>query len=516
MGTLKKNLNYIALGLILAALAAWFVWPSKKAVIAVLGLGGLLAIAAYIVLNFAAFKRGFQRKSFLYGGNSILMVVLVLAILVLVNYFLSKHHVRMDLTASKVHSLSDQSLTVLRNLKADVSLKGFFRLTNESRTAMENLLKIYAYNSGRIKYEFIDPDKNPGLVKRYAVTQDGTTILEAGDKETRVTTTSEEDVTNAIIKVTRASKKVIYFLEGHGEQTIEESGDAGYATAKGELEKLSYEVKKLSLALAANFPADCSLLVVPGPQKDLLPNELETIKGYLDKGGRVLFMIDPQTAPGLTPYLAGFGIKLDDDIIIDQPSLLGGDYLMPVMSSLEFHEITKNFRYATIYPLARSVDVIDPKPENVASSQVLGKSGDYAYLKKNFVLKSKMTVKDIEFDPQKDRRGPIPMAALATLKPEKDPAGKSLPEGRILVFGDADFVANRLINYQGNGNLFLNAVNWLTEESDLISIQPKTQSPRTIQLTPVQMSLINLIVLYVLPLAVLLFGLSVWLRRRSL
>ncbi len=218
MDKLKKNLNLVAAGLIVAALAVATVWPYRNTVILILGALGLAALAAHVVLNRDALKRSFTRKSFLYSGNLLLIVVLVLAILVLANYFVSKHDYRKDFTAGKLHSLSDQSVTVLEGLKADVAFKGFFREGNYGRTAMDNLLKLYAYHSSRVHYEFIDPDKNPGLVKRYDVTQDGTTIIEAGDKEGRITTTSEEDLTNALIKATRAQKKVVYFLEGHGEE----------------------------------------------------------------------------------------------------------------------------------------------------------------------------------------------------------------------------------------------------------------------------------------------------------
>ena len=271
MDILKKNLGFAAVVLILAALAAGMVWPYKTALLAALGGAGLLALVAYIVLNLPSLKQGFHRKSFIYSGNMLLVIVLVLAILVLANYFLSRHSYRVDLTAAKVHSLSDQSLSVLKNLKADVSIKGFFRMGNQSRAAMEDLLKIYAYNSPKIKAEFIDPDKNPGLVKRYDVTQDGTTVFEAGTQSSRITGVTEEDITNALIKVTRARKKVIYFLEGHGEAPLSESGDDGYSIAKTELEKLGYEVKKQSLAMAENFPKDCALLVVPALRRTSWP-----------------------------------------------------------------------------------------------------------------------------------------------------------------------------------------------------------------------------------------------------
>jgi ABC-type uncharacterized transport system involved in gliding motility auxiliary subunit len=530
MGTLKKNLNNIALALIAAGLAGWIVWPHKKtAVLIALGLG-IAALAGHIVLNVKALKQGFSRRSFLYSGNLLLVVVLVLAILGLFNYFLSKNNYRMDFTAAKLHSLSDQSVTVLKNLKADIAFKCFFREGNYGRAAMENLLKLYAYHSGRVKFEFIDPDKNPGLVKRYDVTQDGTTIIEAGEKESRITTTSEEDVTNALIKATRAQKKAIYFLEGHGEESVEEAGDNGFSTVKSELEKLGYEVKKQTLALADRFPQDCALLVVPGPQKDLLPNEYETIRTYLGGGGRALFMVDPETATLLPIFLSDYGFKLENDIVVDTVSrLLGGDYFMPVVSEYEAHPITDRFGYATFYPFARSIETGEAKPEG-ATLAALAKTSPNSWSERQ------LDQKEVKFTPDKDKQGPVSLAAVSSFKakpaepspapaeakpgqPAAEPAAKpeaSEKEARIAVVGDSDFVKNRYYGLSGNGNFFLNIANWLTEEADLIAIQPKTQTPRTIQLTPSQGRLLFLTSIFILPLAVLVLGLSVWLRRRSL
>ncbi|OGD16471.1 MAG: hypothetical protein A2V76_11160 [Candidatus Aminicenantes bacterium RBG_16_63_14] len=531
MKTLKKNLNAIALALIAAGLIGWIVWPQKKTLVLVIGALGLLALAAHIAWNIDSLKQGFRRKSFLYSGNLLLVVVLVLAILGLVNYFLSKNNYRADFTAAKLHSLSDQSVTVLKNLKTDIAFKGFFREGNYGRAAMENLLKLYAYHSGKIKYEFIDPDKNPGLVKRYDVTQDGTTVIEAGDKESRITTTSEEDVTNALIKATRAQKKIIYFLDGHGEESVDETGDNGFATVKTELEKLGYEVKKQTLALADRFPEDCALLVVPGPQKDLLPNEYETVRAYLKDGGRVLFMVDPETGTTLPSFLAEYGFKLENDIVVDTVSrLLGGDYFMPVVSDYETHAITDKFNYATFFPFARSVEIAEPTPEG-ATLTALAKTSPNSWSERE------LDQKEVKFTPDKDKQGPVGLAAVSAFKikiPGPSPApGEAKPgepapaetaakpaaaekEARIAVIGDSDFVKNRYYGLSGNGNFFLNVANWLTEESDLIAIQPKTQTPRTIQLTPSQGRLLFLVSVILLPLAVLLLGVSVWVRRRAL
>ncbi len=531
MDALKKNLNTAALVLIAAGLAGWIVWPQRKTFALVLVGLGLAALAGYIAFNWAALSRRFQRRSLLYSGNLALIVVLVLAILGLANYFFSRHSYRMDFTAAKLHSLSDQSITVLEALKSDIAFKGFFREGNYGRSAMENLLKLYAYHSPRVSYEFIDPDKNPGLVKRYDVTQDGTTIIEAGDQEGRVTTTSEEDLTNALIKATRAQKKIIYFLEGHGESSVEESGDNGYSTVKTELEKLGYEVKKQSLALADRFPEDCALLVVPGPQKDLLPNEYETIRAYIQKGGRALFMVDPETPTLLPLLLADYGFQLENDIVVDTVSrLLGGDYFMPVVSEYEPHAITEKFAYATFFPYARSIEVGGTTPEG-ATVTALAKTSPNSWSERE------LDQKEVKFNEAKDKQGPVGLAAVASFKtrpPAPSPApaetepGEPKPvepvpqpepaeaEARVAAIGDSDFVKNRYFGLSGNGNFFLNVANWLAEESDLIAIQPKTQTPRTIQLTPSQGRLIFLVSVVILPLAVLLLGVSVWIRRKSL
>ncbi len=531
MTSLKKNLNTIALVLIAAAAVAGIVWPQKKALIAAIGGLGLLALAAHIAFNWGSLKQSFRRKSFIYSGNLLLVVVLVLGIVGLLNYFLSRNNYRMDFTAAKLHSLSGQSVSVLENLKTDISFKCFFRDGNFGRAAMESLLKIYAYHSGKINYEFIDPDKNPGLVKRYGVTQDGTTVIEAGDKESRITTTTEEDITNALIKATRAAKKVIYFLEGHGEGSVEETSDNGYSTVKAELEKMGYEVKKQTLALADRFPKDSALLVVPGPQKDLLPNEVETIRTYLKQGGRALFLADPETAPALPAFLAEFGFKLENDIVVDTVSkLLGGDYFMPVVSEYETHAITDKFGYATFFPFARSVEIGEAKPEG-ATLTALAKTSPNSWSERQ------LDQKEVKFTPDKDKQGPISLAVVSSFKAEAaepspapveakpgqpaQAAATAKPEAaekeaRVAVVGDSDFAKNRYYAVSGNGNFFLNIANWLTEEADLIAILPKTQSPRTIQLTPSQGRLLFLVSVLILPLAVLLLGLSVWVRRRSL
>jgi len=542
MKSIKKYLNYIALGLIFLSIASSQIWPYKRTQFLVLLIVGIVLLVVYIWFNLSEFQQGFKRKSFLYSSNLVLIIVLVLGILVLANYIFSKYHHRFDFTESKLHSLSDQTVTVLKNLEKDVNIKSFFLEGNYNQARMENLMKIYSYHTAKMKHEFIDPDKNPGLVKRYEVTEDGTSILESGEKESRITAVSEEEITNAIIKISRESKKVLYWLEGHGEASIEDAEEGGYSQAKSELEKLAYKVKKLDLALPDAFPDDADLLIIPGPVKDLFPDELETIKKFLYTGGKVFLMVDPETAPGLIDYLAEFGVKLENDLIVDTVSrLMGGDYFMPVVSQYETHDITEKFNYATFYPYTRSVDETKEVPEGV-SVDVLAKTSENSWSERQ------LDEEEVKFDEGKDEAGPVSLALVATItykepeaeeiieetapteekedQPSKEPRiedkneaveaeEKPKTDGRLAVFGDSDFVTNRYYYLSGNGNFFLNAVNWLTEESDLISIQPKTSSPKTIQLTPPQGKMIFWVSLIILPLAVLVTGITVWMRRKS-
>ncbi len=535
MEKIKKNLNYIGLLLILSGLIVLRIWPYKKTAGFVLIILGFLGLAAYILLNISMLKQGFKRKSFIYSSNLFLVIILVLGILVIINYFFSRHHYRFDFTEAKIHSLSPQSVKVLKSLEENVFVRCFFREGNFNRSKMESFMGIYAYHSGKFKYEFIDPDKNPGLVKRYDVTEDGTSIFECRDKESRITTVTEEDITNALIKITREAKKSIYFLAGHGEVSIEDAEAGGYSQVKTELEKLSYEVKTLNLALAENFPEDISLLVIPGSRKDLLPHELETIGNYLQEGGRVFFMIDPETTNSLHDFLLDFGIRLENDLIVDTVSrLLGGDYFMPVVSDYQYHSITDGFRYATFFPYARSVNKTEETPDGV-SVNILAKTSPNSWSERQ------LDQTEVSFNEGKDVRGPLPVAAVAEFSIDKQSeinqeteddteareedsqapnnetdTSLTKTKGRLAVFGDSDFVTNRYYNLSGNGNFFLNTVNWLTQEEDLISIQPKSFTPRTIHITPTQGRLLFFVSVIILPLLVLILGLSVWLRRRSL
>ena len=200
-------------------------------------------------------------------------------------------------------------------------------------------------------YEFIDPDRNPGLAKRYGITSYGTIVLESGEKEEKVLTADEENLTNGLLKIIREGKKVVVFLEGHGEHSLNNTEREGYSEAKRAIESQNYLVKSLSLLTEGKLPDEASILIIAGPRKNLLDPELAEISRFIERGGKVMFLLDPEGPQGLANYLADYGIQVEEGVVVDPVSrMFGMDYLTPVVSSYEAHPITKNFEVACFSP----------------------------------------------------------------------------------------------------------------------------------------------------------------------
>jgi ABC-type uncharacterized transport system involved in gliding motility auxiliary subunit len=493
----------------------------------------LTSFGLYVGLNIDELRQGFRRRSFLYSSNLAFVVVLALAILVLVNIVLARYDLRFDFTEDKVHSLSPQTVRLLNALRADVKVRCYFQEKSDMRFRMEKILKLYTETSSRLSYEFIDPDKNPRSAQADQVSGFNTSIFESGDKTDRISTVKEEDITNAIIKVTRSAQKVVYFLSGHGEKSPRDREEKGASWAGENLEKLAYKVETLDYALPGRIPPDCSLLVAAGPEIDPSAEEWSALREYIRGGGRVLYLIDPGRTPGLVSRLAEFGVKVEDDFIWDElAAYVVGDERWPLTAAFETHPVTQGLRYAAFFPNARSVDAAEAPDEELTITVLARSNKGPTSLMPGAWSERSGDVTPPRLDEGKDTPGPVPMGVAVTVKaregdpagpPEGAPSGEAAgtaksPEGRLVVFGDSDFASNRFYyfnNNPANGLLFLNAVNWLAEETDLISIQPKAPSQHVLSLTPERKRTISLVSRVTLPLLVLGAGLLVWRRRRS-
>jgi ABC-type uncharacterized transport system involved in gliding motility auxiliary subunit len=454
-----------------------------------------------------------------FGTNLAIAAIAVLGIIALVEAISLRHSHRFDLTANKRYSLSPQSQQLLAELPQPVKVTAFYQDAQAARESAKDLLDQYAYYGKQFTYEFIDPDRNPGVAKRYGITSYGTIVLESGAKEEKVLAADEENLTNALLKIIREGKKVVYFLEGHGEHSINNAEREGYSEAKRAIESQNYEAKPLSLLTEGKLPDDASILIIAGPRKDLLEGELAEITRFIERGGKVMFLVNPEGPPGLTPYLADYGIQVVEGVVVDPVSrLFGADYLMPVITTYEEHPITKNFEVASFFPLALSVKTTDKMPERV-SAQVLAKTSPNSWLERGQEERQGITRGEarLAYHEGYDEKGPVPVIAVATVTPRREGSTEQEPKkARIVVFGDSDFASNNYLNLSGNRDLFLNTVSWLAEEENLIAIRPKEGGSFFTPVTATQERLIFWLSMIVLPAVVVGSGVATYMwRRRS-
>jgi len=518
------------LGLLLLVGAALYysvtsVWDKWAIGLAVAG--GVLIIVG-IVANYRQIMTTLGRRSTKYGTNYVVSVILVIALVSGLNYIGQRHVKRFDLTAIGRFTLAPQTVQVLGKLTRDLEVKAFF--TGGEYTPLKELLTSYRAKSGHLRFEFIDPDKQPDVAKQYDVSvygtmsnpftgsqlKFGTVVLIYGDHKEKIEKKSEEvreeDLTNAIIKVQRTEAKKVYFVQGHGEKDPGDSEKNGFAAAKKALEDQGFKVDTVNLASTAKVPPDAKVLILAGPTTEPFPQELQYINDFLNNGGGALVMVDPES-PSLESFLKPWGVTVDNDEILDVSGagrLMGAGPTIPLVLRYESHKITDRFRSMTFFPLARSVE---PSKESVSGVTVetLFRSNDNSWGETNL---KELSNQKASFDEKSDLKGPLSMAVAATkeVKPasDKGPATKA----RMVVVGNSSFPINAYFPAQGNGNLFLNMVSWLAQDEDLISIRPKTPEDRRIILSQSQQSTLRLITIILIPGIALVAGIVVWTRRR--
>jgi ABC-type uncharacterized transport system involved in gliding motility auxiliary subunit len=468
-----------------------------------IGVGVVLVIAS-LLARVEDFRGLFGRRSMRYGVNTAVAVALLLGATVVVQALSFRHSARWDLTENKRYSLSPQTIQLLGGLKSAVNAVAFFRSDQPGKRTAEDLLKQYArYSNGKFTWKSADPDREPGLARRYGIEQYGTIVLETGAKSEKVLDPEEEKLTNGLVKVTREGKRVVYVLQGHGEAELTNTERPGFSEAKSSMEKANYEVKPLVLARTGKVPDDATVVILAGPRNDLFPPELEALDAYVGRGGKVLAMVNPFQNEGLKKYLVKYGFQLDDDLVVEQNPLgrlFGIGPEVPIIQQYESHPITRDLGgVTTLFPLTRSITALKTPPKGV-NVQVLARTSVDSWGETNRADLQRGVAKP---DPE-DPKGPLAVAAVATID-----------KARIVVYGTSNLAANQFLNIQGNRDFFLNTVSWLAEEEDQISVRPKDTKQTPVFMSASQAQAVNLLPMVVLPGLVLVGGIIAVVRRRA-
>ncbi len=447
------------------------------------------------------------RNRVLRGTNFVIYLIVVIGIIVLANWFANQHDVHWDLTPNKQFSLSAQTLKILKGLRQPVTLYVFDRA--DAFKARKDLLGLYSSASPNVSVRYVDPDRDPTLAKEFGVRSYGSIYVAAGARHLEAESATEQAITNSLIRLLKGTKTV-YFVQGHGERNLDSPDRFGYQKLKQALTAEDSNTKTVVLLQTMQIPPDCSLLVIAGPKKDYLPQEVDLIEKYIQGGGRVLLLLDAGVdMPILAKLFQDENVTLQNDLVIDQnpvSQIFGTNPSMPLIVKYGSNPIVQPLeRTATLFPISRSFEIGKEFKQGVTVDSLCETSAQ-SYGVMGFNLQ----MREVSYRPGKDIKGPLTVALAGTVNTA---SGDSKKEGRFVAVGTSLMASNAYLDFQGNRDLVMNMVDWLSANEDLISIRPKPPEPQHLNLTGRQMSGL-LARTAAIPLIIIIVGVFVWWSRR--
>jgi ABC-type uncharacterized transport system involved in gliding motility auxiliary subunit len=452
-----------------------------------------------------------------------LLVVQILLVAVLFNLlvvFFDNHNRRFDLTPTKSFVLSDAARRVAQGLKVPISITAFYNSQeSEQRRQMEDLLQLFRDASPRISYRLLDLDRSPALAKKYNISSFNTGVIESDGQLREMRTVDEEEITNGLLQLTRRDKRTLCFITGHGEHSPNDAGDrTGYSEVAKALEKEHFEVHVFDTVPSEGVPAECTVVILAGPSRDFLPGEADQLSRYLDGGGHILLMVDPQAPDSVVQFLAQHDVRAGNDIVVDERNrFYGADSFMPRVPIFDEGTFRKNLDTAAVFALARTMTPLETEDsKRKVLLLALTSSDSWAHIDGGVIPEGK-----VQFRREVDKPGPLPVAVMVTTnssaKANKEEAA-STPGGRMIVFGDSDFASNLYLNLLGNKDLFMSSIGVLAEDEELIAVRRKglpRSSLSPVSLTERQGRMIFSSAVILQPVGFALLGLLItWRRRR--
>jgi ABC-type uncharacterized transport system involved in gliding motility auxiliary subunit len=504
-----KTIPFGVIGVVLAVAGAigYSLVPEKLWIVTLLEVSALLCLIIFVVAHFSGLKAFSARRSTRIGANSILMIFLFVAILMIVNFLAARHSIRWDLSENQNFSLAPQTHRVLRSLPREVTVTVFTREKDPGYQAYKERLDSYRQASSKISVEFVDPERQPKIAQQYGISRTDTAIFESAGQTVRVTAPSEVELTGALIRVSQDSKKRVLFLEGHGEPSLDDRERTGLFAAREILIKQGYDVGTLSLLKETAVPDHTAILVVAGPRRPVITEEQERIHTYVEKGGHLLLLIDPDTQADLNPLLKRWGLGVGPGALVDlQDRLAQGDLTSLLVRTFTEHEITQDLSAAVLFPLAR----------HITFDEQAGSAWDYVPLARtspNSWAETDLKGRVVNLNEKEDIKGPLPMAAA--LAPKVAPE-EGKPRPAIVVIGNSTFATNAFVNFPGNSDFFLHTTGWLAEERNMMAIIPKDSALRPFTPNPLEERTLLYLQVVLLPAAMLFSGIMVWRKRRRL
>jgi ABC-type uncharacterized transport system involved in gliding motility auxiliary subunit len=521
--------------------------PDPPLFLKVVGAVGAAMIGVWLFLDWGALSNLGKDQTVMRSTTASFAALLALGIVVAGNVVAHRYDKRWDLTQDKRYTLSQQSIDLASKLDREVEVLAFFTAGSPEDTNFRDLMENYQQHSTLFKVEYHDPYGDPVLAQEKKIlSANGTVILSVGENTQRLESAFDEEAfTNALLKVTSDVQHSVCLVTGHGELEGDDDQTAeGFGVSKIKLEGQNYKVSSISLLEQPPTPASCEVVVLASPRADLLPNERDRLAAYVAAGGGLIAMLDPLMVPDTAADFARYGVKVGNDVVVEadpnRQTEGGPTYVLLQDGSYDIHPITAKLKGGALLGLARSV----AKGADVAglNVQVIAHASDKSWAETSIteppdswkpddgvdIVGDVPLVAAVEVtDPAALRTktdGALPATATADTQGASTPAvqpivAPELPKkagGHVVVYGDADFAANRMITVGVNQDLFLNAVAWMTGDTDKISIRPNEAGKGKLTLDVVTLFLSAVLVLVAAPGLAIVGAVGTWLRRRRL
>ena len=444
-------------------------------------------------------------------ATGVLYTIIVIGFLGGLNFLTNRYNKSYDSTSNKKFTLSDQTEKIAKNLKQDVTIT-YWGQPN-GFTEARDLLDRYKNLSSKIDVRYEDVEKNRTQAIAAGVKNPIPNIfVQVGNKKETAAGLTEEDISGAMVRVLKGGDRTVCFTLGSGEHSTDDTSKDGYSTAKAQTEKSNYKTENIKLLPKPEIPAECTIVVVAGPKHDYLAPEVAALKQYVENGGRALFLLDPpfkfagqeiDDNNALMDVLADWGVTVKKNLVLDLSGvgqLYNAGPELPIVTSYGTQAIVREMKDVwTAFPLARSLEI---------------KNGDKTTVDKLFETSddslATTNLSSGEIRPSKtDPKGPFILGAAGVYK-----TGKETGNGRFVVVGSSGFPSHFVFGFNGNRDLFLNMLSWLSSDEDLISIRPKEPTDNPLNMNSRQVGLMFYSSVLGLPLLIVAFGAGVWWKRR--
>lgn len=458
-------------------------------------------------------------------AENALFIVLVLALATLLAWLSTRYEWQADWTANNRNSVSQASAAVLAAMEGPVEIRAFIGEANlQLRSQVQHLIDIYRREKGDISLTLINPQQEPQLVREMNLSE-GDLLIDYDGRQERLSGVSEQGLTNALQRLSRGGERWIVMLGGHDERSPQGTAEYDYRLFSRQMEARGLKTRQVNLAQENALPDNTALLVLADPRKPLLPGEIQILQDYLDGGGNFLWLAEPGPLGGLEPLAEQLGIEWLGGMIVDpNVQLLGiSDPRFALVADYPPHAITRDFDTITLFPLARAIETLSG--EEWEAESIL------ETLPRSWLERGELSGDEVSFDKGEDIAGPLvlglalnrKLGAAEIMENRDEGADEEMPaeveEGerqqRVVLIGDADFLADSYVGNGGNLDLGLSLLNWLVHDDALIRIPARTAVDTRLELSNTLQATIGFGFLLLVPLALLGAGIGVWMKRRK-